>query len=179
MRGLSRSARMALRREQRRKGAGELNLVSMIDILTVLVFFLLVNSTGVAILGINLPDASQVPTPDQNQQPLTMVMRTSGFVLVQGNTELGRFGVAGSPVDYAAITNKLREVKAAKPEEKRITLLLEPSITHDALVQTMDAVRLTKSEDGRSLYELFPAIVLGDAPKTAQVAGAGVAGAHP
>ncbi len=166
MRGLSRSARTALRREQRRKSSVELNIVSMIDILTVLVFFLLVNSTGVAILGINLPDATQVATPDQNQQ-LTVLMRSNGFTLQQGSSELGRFGVAGSAVDYAALNQKLREVKSARPEEKRITLLLEPTISHDALVQTMDAVRLTKSVDGTKLYELFPSIVLGDAPKLA------------
>ncbi len=166
MRGLSRSARSALRREQRRKEAGELNLVSMIDILTVLVFFLLVNSTGVAVLGINLPDATKVSTPDANQQPISVLMRAGGFVLQQGNTVLGEFGGAGA-VDYSALNSKLKEVKAQNPEEKRITLLMEPSITHDALVQTMDAVRLTKSDDGRQLLELFPSISLGDAPAAA------------
>ena len=57
MQGISRETRRALRRV-RRKRSTELNLVSMIDILTVLMFFLLVNSIGLSILGINLPSDS-------------------------------------------------------------------------------------------------------------------------
>ena len=165
MRGLSRSARSALRREQRRKDAGELNLVSMIDILTVLVFFLLVNSTGVAILGINLPDSSKTPPPDEQSKALSVVMRSTGYVLLQGNAEVARYGQDGSAVDYPALSAALRAIKQAKPAETKITLVPEPGITHDALIKTMDAVRMTKSDDGSRLLELFPAISLsGDAP---------------
>ena len=44
-----------LERHLKRGGNEELNIVSMIDVFAVLVFFLLVNQIGVSVLGIELP----------------------------------------------------------------------------------------------------------------------------
>lgn len=167
MHGLTRKTRAVLRRDRRKKQIGELNLVPMIDILVVLVFFLLVNSTGVSILGINLPDASKTSTPDQNRQPLAVTVRSNGLVLTEGASELGRFGSAAEGFDYKALSERLLQVKTARPDESRITLLIEPAITHDTLIQTMDAVRITPADGGRTLRDLFPNIALGDAPALA------------
>lgn len=164
MHGLTRKARVVLRRERRRKQVGELNLVPMIDILVVLVFFLLVNSTGVSILGLNLPDATKQSEPDPNAKPLLVTVRSDGLVLTEGGGEIGRFGSASEGYDYRALSEKLLEIKNQRPTESRITLLVAPTTTHDTLVQTMDAVRVTPSENGRVLRELFPNIALGDAP---------------
>lgn len=164
MHGLTRKARAVLRRDRRRKQVGELNLVPMIDILVVLVFFLLVNSTGVSILGLNLPDATKKNEPDPNAKPLLVTVRGDGLVLTEGGAELGRFGSASEGYAYKALSERLLEVKNQRPAESRITLLVAPATSHDTLVQTMDAVRVTPSENGRVLRELFPNISLGDAP---------------
>lgn len=164
MHGLTRKARTILRRDRRRKQVGELNLVPMIDILVVLVFFLLVNSTGVSILGLNLPDANKQSEPDPNAKPLLVTVRSDGMVLTEGGSELGRFGSSAEGYDYKALSERLLAVKNLRPSESRITLLVAPSTTHDTLVQTMDAVRVTPSDGGRVLRELFPNIALGDAP---------------
>lgn len=164
MHGLSRRARAVLRRERRREQVGELNLVPMIDILVVLVFFLLVNSTGVSILGINLPDGNKKTETDANRQPLIVTVRSDGLVLTEGTQQLGQYGSAAEGYDYRALTERLLAVKAARPEETRITLLMEPAIAHNTLVQTMDAVRITTADSGRTLRDLFPNISLGDAP---------------
>lgn len=172
MHGLTRKARTVLRRDRRTKQVGELNLVPMIDILVVLVFFLLVNSTGVSILGLNLPDATKTSQPDVNRQPLVVTVRGNGLVLTEGLNELGRYGSAAEGYDYKSLSARLLTVKNARPDETRITLLVEPATTHDTLVQTMDAVRITPSNDGRTLRDLFPNIALGDAPVQASAAPA-------
>lgn len=164
MRGLSRHARVALRREKRRQSAGELNLVSMIDILTVLVFFLLVNSTGVAVLGVNMPDSTKTVEPDANRRPLTVIITPEKMTLTEGESLLGEYGSAESAYQFENLTGTLRDVKAKRPDETKITLLLSPLTSHDTLVKTMDAVRITPSADGRKLLELFPNISLGDSP---------------
>lgn len=164
MHGLTRKARTVLRRDRRRKQVGELNLVPMIDILVVLVFFLLVNSTGVSILGINLPDSTRKSEPDPNQLPLIVSVRSDGLVLSEGPNELGRFGSASEGYAFKQLSERLLQVKDQRPQETRITLLVEPATTHDTLVQTMDAVRITPSADARTLRDLFPNISLGDAP---------------
>lgn len=180
MHGLTRKARAVLRRDRRKKQVGELNLVPMIDILVVLVFFLLVNSTGVSILGINLPDSTKQSEPDPNRQPLAVTVRGDGMVLTEGLNELGRFGSASEGYDFKALSERLLAVKTARPGETRITLLVEPATTHDTLVQTMDAVRITPDNGGRTLRDLFPNISLGDAPLLATTpAAVAPAGATP
>ena len=164
MHGLTRKARAVLRRDRRKKQVGELNLVPMIDILVVLVFFLLVNSTGVSILGINLPDANKKSEPDPNRLPLIVTVRSTGLALTEGGTELGRYGSAEEGYEYKALSDRLVQVKTSRPDETAITLLIEPTTTHDTLVQTMDAVRIGTIDGGRQLRDLFPNISLGDAP---------------
>lgn len=170
MHGLTRKARTVLRRERRKKQIGELNLVPMIDILVVLVFFLLVNSTGVSILGINLPDSTKKIVLDPNRLPLTVAVRSDGLVLTEGAAELGRYGSAAEGYDFRALSQRLSEVKAIRTDETHITLLLEPTVSHNTLVQTMDAVRITTAEGGRTLRALFPDIALGDAVPPAAAA---------
>ncbi len=172
MHGLSRKARAVLRRDRRKKQVGELNLVPMIDILVVLVFFLLVNSTGVSILGINLPDENKKVEPDPNRKPLIVTVRSDSLLLTEGGSELGRFGSASEGYDFKALSERLLTIKDARPEETSITLLVEPETTHDSLVQTMDAVRITPADGGRTLRTLFPNIALGDAPPSTAAAGA-------
>ena len=59
MHSLGRAARMSRHHKRRKQGAG-LNLVSMMDIFTILVFFLLVNSSEVEVL----PNTDSVQLPE-------------------------------------------------------------------------------------------------------------------
>lgn len=165
MHGLSRETRRAMRRA-RRKRATELNIVSMIDILTVLVFFLLVNATGVSILGINLPDANAKP-PDKPKQALSVIIRSDTLTVADTNGPLQNFPSSAQGYDYPGVARFLRKLKERDPSESHITLLLEPNVAYDALVQLMDAVRLQPTPDGRGNRELYPDISLGDAPPAA------------
>ena len=60
------------------------------------------------------------------------------------------------------------------PDKKEATLLLEPDIPYDLLVQVMDAVRIVEQRQGTILVqaELFPDVSIGDAPATDAPAGA-------
>ena len=79
----ARSKRMARHHERTRKGAS-LNLVSLMDIFTILVFFLLVNSAEVQTLeppkAITLPESMALEKP----RDTVVVMVTPEQVLVQG-----------------------------------------------------------------------------------------------
>ncbi|MBL6749251.1 MAG: biopolymer transporter ExbD [Nevskia sp.] len=162
MRGLSRGTRR-LSRRLRRKRATELNIVSMIDILTVLVFFLLVNATGVSILGINLPSSSSQP-PQQLPRDLKIVIRTDGLTVADasGAIQLLPNGAAG--YDLNGLAAVLGQIKDKVPEEDSIKLLLEPGINYDTLVKVMDVARIDPGGTGRQARELFPQISMGDAP---------------
>jgi biopolymer transport protein TolR len=79
----ARSKRMARHHERTRKGAS-LNLVSLMDIFTILVFFLLVNSAEVQTLeppkDVELPESMALEKP----RDTVVVMVTTEQVLVQG-----------------------------------------------------------------------------------------------
>ena len=83
MRHKGRAARME-RRHKRRGRGGALNLVSMMDIFTILVFFLLVNSGEVEVL----PNSRDVQLPEsvaeQKARETVIVLVTEDQLLVQG-----------------------------------------------------------------------------------------------
>lgn len=176
--GLSRSTRRTTRR-LRRKRAGELNIVSMIDILTVLVFFLLVNATGVSILGINLPEANAAP-PKEPPRSLSVIVRSQSLTLADRSGPIKTLeNDPATGYNLHGLSELLQQVKQRTPQEDKIILLLEPGIPYDALVQVMDAVRTAPTPDARGEFDLFPAISLGDAPGVAAPAGAPAAGTAP
>jgi hypothetical protein len=68
--------------------------------------------------------------------------------------------------DYAALSQKLSEIKKSYPEKTDAAILLESEIPYDTLVQVMDRVRIAESIDGERIVrdDLFPDISIGDAP---------------
>src|SRR3970282_895327 len=83
MKFMGRAARME-RHHKRHKAGSAINLVSMMDIFTILVFFLLVNSSEVEIL----PNAKDIVLPDstaeEKPRESVVVLLTDPQVLVQG-----------------------------------------------------------------------------------------------
>jgi biopolymer transport protein ExbD len=80
----SRRARRMERHHKRHKGSPSFNLVSLMDIFTILVFFLLVNSGEGEVLpstkNVDLPESIAEQKPRQN----VVVMVTEHDILVQG-----------------------------------------------------------------------------------------------
>ncbi len=81
---MSARAKRMERHHRRHKGASELNLVSMMDIFTILVFFLLVSSVNVEVL----PNPKDLKLPEsiaeQRARENVVVMVTDREILVQG-----------------------------------------------------------------------------------------------
>lgn len=167
-----RSARRALRELERNelanKGEAPINLVPMIDILTVLVLYLLVGSVyeHLAILQLNLPaQTAAATTKDEPDLQPAVIVRRDWLELRDRRGQYSRLDNTEDGHDLAALAGRLLELKRAKPQEQAITLLLEPEVSYDALVQVMDAVRLWPAAAGAGEEELFPLISIGDAPK--------------
>jgi biopolymer transport protein TolR len=106
MQYMRRAARME-RHHQRHKRSGALNLVSLMDIFTILVFFLLVNSTDVDLL----PSARDVQLPEsiaeEHPRETVIVLVTEEELLVQGRV------VARVDEVMARGENVIPELKAA------------------------------------------------------------------
>lgn len=162
----SHGVKKILRRSRR---PSELLLVPMIDIFTVLVTFLLMTAvfSRTVILELNLP----VQQAEFREPPpglvLEVLVRQGLLQVADRNTgPLATFPSTSQGYDFDGLGTYLQRVKAKFPEKVEATLLLEPEVPYDTLVQVMDKVRVFEVEQsGRTVQaELFPDISIGDAP---------------
>jgi biopolymer transport protein ExbD len=158
----------------------ELLLVPMIDIFTVLVTFLLMTAvfSRTVILELKLPpsNAEFVPPPPGLQ--LEVVVRKNALVVDDRNSgPLATFANNDAGYDYDALSKYLQQVKSKFPDKTDATVLLEPDIPYDVVVQVMDRTRVLEVNAGLDVlqYELFPDVSLGDAPAAGEAPGNGAA----
>jgi biopolymer transport protein ExbD len=171
-------------RKRRAHAPEELNVTAFMNLMVVLVPFLLLSAVfnQITIHELNLPALSEPavePKDDKPKLTLEVVIRKDGLDVQDrygGRLKLIPNLAAGH--DFAALKDKLREVKRQFPEVTAVTLLLEPEVPYDTLIQAMDAVRSdTVQRAGAPVpVELFPEVSIGDAPRQATAAApAGVA----
>jgi biopolymer transport protein ExbD len=172
-------AKRLLRRQRK---PAELNLVSMIDIFTVLVTFLLMTAvfSRTVIVQLRLPPANaQFKEPPPGLQ-LEVTVRSNSLQVGDRNSgPLATFVNKNGAYDYDGLSQYLQLVKAKFPDKTEATVLLEPDTPYDTLVQVMDRVRVLDVNAGLSdvQYQLFPDISIGDAPAAPGVAAASANGA--
>jgi biopolymer transport protein ExbD len=159
-------------RRRRRHDDQELNITAFMNLMVVLVPFLLITAvfSRMAILQLNLPSSTTTATAEPVFQ-LEVIVRADAIEVGERTrgllTQLPR-GDAG--YDLAGLGKYLQRVKASYPDMSNATILLEPDVPYDALVQVMDAVRVMQVREGATIVSagLFPDISIGDAPRRAQ-----------
>ncbi len=168
-------------RRHRDREAAELNITAFMNLMVILVPFLLITAvfSRVAVLELNLPSSSSSTNDEQEQKfNLELVVRESGIAVADRNTGvLKTFKSRDGEYDLAALSDFLQQLKVRFPDKTEATLLLEPEIEYDLLVQVMDTVRVTRVKSDEeaaegetaggplpSFAELFPDISIGDAP---------------
>ena len=156
----------------------ELNITAFMNLMVVLVPFLLMTAvfSQVSILNMNLPTgvSEELLTEEEPPKALEVIIRVTRFDVLERNSGLLKsIPNTEDGYDYLALNIFLQQVKS-HPEfntDTGITLLMEMETPYDALIQTMDAVRLIEreekdlDEEGNQIHgELFPNISMGDAP---------------
>ena len=163
-----RDARRArrVRRQLRLQRDNELNIVSMIDVFAVLMFFLLVTSSISAarlnILALDLPAKSTVATAKPETRPSIRLLDDALLVDI-GNGRLQRLKKSEDGAQLAAL---LLIAKQRAPMQDGIDLLVAPEISYADVIAVMDAIRLATPEAKAAGYpaELFPKVAIGEAP---------------
>ena len=156
------------RHHARRHGAHGLNIVPMIDMMVILVFFLIFTAvfSKTNILELNLPssDASVPELPEGLH--LEVIVHAGAIDVSDRATGLLRsLPKADGQYDLKALSEYLWLVKSKFPDNQDATILLEPEIPYDVLVQVMDTVRVYELPGSAwARAELFPNIAVGDAP---------------
>jgi len=163
----------------------ELNITAFMNLMVVLVPFLLMTAvfSQVSILNMNLPTgvSESIPTEEEPPKALEVIIRPSRFDVLERNSGLLKsIPNLEDGYDFLALNLFLQQVKS-HPEfntDTGITLLMEMDTAYDALIQTMDAVRLIVrdekelDDEGNQIHgELFPNISMGDAPPDPKLKG--------
>ena len=122
----------------------ELLLVPMIDVFTVLVTFLLMTAvfSRIAVMQIDLP--SSVSTkPVEPKFRLEIIVRRDGFELTDGKQVIATIPTVRGAYDLRALTDHVVAVKREHPTSDDASVLSEPKVPYDELIQLMDAIRGT------------------------------------
>jgi len=134
------------RRHKRSKGASGLNLVSLMDIFTILVFFLLVNSTEVEVL----PNAKDVQLPEsiaeQKAEETVVILVSETEILVQGSPVLSIEDAMAEnasvlePLKAALVSQNdrvLRRTADAEIAQRAVTIMGDRDIPYRLLKKVM------------------------------------------
>ena len=161
--------------------AEELDLVPIMNLVTILIPFLLMASSFVSLAAIDstLPAIGQPPeaTQDDDEPPLNLsvAITDQGYTVMGGDDALKGEGEEKGAIipckkancpspdayDTKELTQLLVEIKDRWGEEENVILVPESQVPYEVLVITMDATRNDPetTSDGRP-RELFPFVVI-------------------
>jgi biopolymer transport protein TolR len=163
--------------------AEDLDLVPIMNLVTILIPFLLMASSFVslAVIDSTLPAIGapppEVTDPDEEKLNLSVIITDEGFTIAGADAVLG--GTAegeetgptvpckklGCPspeaYDVKELTKILGQIKDRFPDEENVILVPESSVSYESLILTMDASRSDPSTkvDGKP-RDLFPYVVI-------------------
>jgi biopolymer transport protein ExbD len=163
-------------RRRRKKEALEtdimeiLNLTPLMDVFTVLVVFLLITAvfTSITITELSVPTSAGGAASNRPNFAIEVIVRKSGLEIANGKSVEAAIPNIGDKYDLKKLSEVLVRLKTQYPEKDDATVLMEPKVEYDHLIQVMDAVRgaEVRPEGSKEIEKiaLFPKISIGDAP---------------
>jgi biopolymer transport protein ExbD len=160
-------------RKRRNAETPEMDITAFMNLMVVLVPFLLITAvfSRMAIIELDLPAASSTVAEEPSFQ-LEVTIRADGLEVGERSQGLlTRLPRTDGQHDLDGLADYLQRVKSNYPDMSNATVLLEPDVPYDTLVQVMDVLRSYQVGEGRQVVqaELFPDISIGDAPVAAAV----------
>lgn len=152
---------------RRDKEAPELDMTTFMNLMVVLVPFLLITAvfSRITIAELDLPSANSA-SPATPTFRVEVVIREAGLEIMDGSQVIAALPKVADAYDLAKLSEYLVAIKREYPEKNDASVLLEPDIAYDHLIQVMDTVRSAELHEGgkTSRADLFTAISIGDAP---------------
>lgn len=156
--------------QRRTKAVTELDMTTFMNLMVVLVPFLLITAvfSRITIVELSLPSSAGGTAAIEPTFRMEVVVRESGLELGDGTSVIASIPKRDDAYDLASLTEQVVELKRRNPDANAASVLLEPQIEYDHLIQVMDAVRSTSlpgatgTEPAR--LALFTDISIGDAP---------------
>ena len=153
---------------RRHKEAPEIEVTTFLNLMVVLVPFLLITAvfSQITIAELDLPSAEST-APATPTFRVEVVVREAGLEIMDGAQLIMEIPKTGDAYDLSGLSEYLVSIKGQYPDKDDASVLLEPDIQYDSLIQVMDTIRSVEKQDaaGQATREdLFPVISIGDAP---------------
>jgi len=146
---------------RRNSDSSELDLVPIMNLVTILIPFLLMSShfVSMAALDVSQPaigEKEPIDEPEVERLSLKIVITADGFVVASDEQEIGEDGELSVELedDTNALNELLTQIKRDWPGEEMVVLVPDPNTSYDRIIQTMDAAR----SDGNG--DLFPNVIV-------------------
>jgi biopolymer transport protein ExbD len=154
-------------RRRQKAEAPELDMTTFLNLMVVLVPFLLITAvfSRITIVELDLPSATG-PAPTEPTFRVEVVVREAGIEIMDGAQVIAAIPKVDGEYDLEKLSGYLTQIKREYPAKDDASVLLEPDIEYDHLIDVMDAVRSTELRQGDAVTRaaLFTAISIGDAP---------------
>ena len=155
-----------------RRGPVGLDVTAFINLIVVLVPFLLSTAvfTRLSVLDLSLPAQSTGALEKLTAEKLNLEIVIRADAIEVGDRIGGLIQsipkTAAGGHDIAALATLAKGIKERFPDKTDATVLPEPNVPYDVLVQVMDALRAGRQVQGAKVVDvaLFPEISIGDAP---------------
>ena len=142
-------------------------MTTFMNLMVVLVPFLLITAvfSRITIAELDLPSA-QSTAPSTPSFRVEVVVRNEGLEIMDGSRVIAAIEKKGDKYDLATLSEYLVDIKTQYPDKEDASVLLEPDIQYDHLIQVMDTVRSVEMQDNgeTNRFDLFTVISIGDAP---------------
>jgi biopolymer transport protein ExbD len=157
---------------RRPKETADLDMTTFLNLMVVLVPFLLITAvfSRITIVELSLPSSNSPPTPSDPAFRVEVVVRDEGLEITNGSAMIASIPkTEADEYDLDTLSTYLMSLKRDYPEKDDASVLLEPDIEYDYLIQVMDVVRsaeLPPEGEGAepTRVALFTDISVGDAP---------------
>jgi biopolymer transport protein ExbD len=155
---------------RRTKDVPDLDMTTFLNLMVVLVPFLLITAvfSRITIVELSLPTSSSSSPPAAPEFRVEVMVREPGLEISNGTQVIAAIPKVDGEYDLPKLSDYLVALKQDHPDTVDASVLLEPEIEYDHLIQVMDAVRTAEIREPGSdeviRLALFSDIAIGDAP---------------
>ena len=162
---------------RRSKEPLDLDMTTFLNLMVVLVPFLLITAvfSRITIVELSLPSSDGgAAAPREPSFRMEVIVRDRGLEVTNGSAVIASLPKVDDEYDLDRLSELVMTLKEEHPAEDSASVLLEPAIEYDHLIQVMDVVRSARQPvpEGEEPEEagppariaLFTDISIGDAP---------------
>jgi biopolymer transport protein ExbD len=159
---------------RRRADPPDLDMTTFLNLMVVLVPFLLITAvfSRITIVELSLPSSAGGAAVSDPKFRVEVIVRDAGLELTNGTVPIAAIPKRDDgEYDLAQLGELVMALKRQHPDTDDASVLLEPQIEYDNLIQVMDVVRsvAVPAEEGAEDQQprriaLFTDISIGDAP---------------